>query len=299
MKLTDCRWRLGTCVPKSILGPDGDLPRYQPYIEHLNLLTDGTCLHARHGLGAMSQLCSVRDLTWNGIQHPEEVESLRQCLRSNHPHLRSLSVGFSPSSFANYFLWDHLIGPGQLGDRVTHVPKFMTFPNLTELSLSQTTLPACFPSGEYFTFDTLRSLTLRHCPNQLRLLVLLSKAPRKIQLDCLEGCFDFFQDNERDANAISDFLQSFHGLRKLHLHISNFPPQGSAFVEGVHAHYATLESFVYHERQLVSVDDSGLFEEDRDVIPGWLGDLGRAIDQRQVTSLALSLCPRAAVSRFY
>ena len=154
----------------------------------------------------------------------------------------------------------------------------MAFPSLTELSLSQITLPTCFLSEEYFTFDTLRSLSLRHCPNQLCLLVLLSKALSKIQLDSLEGCFDFLQDNDRHTNAISKFLQSFYGLRKLYLHISNFPPLGSAFMEGVHAHYATLELFIYYERQLAPIDNSGLFEEDRDFILGWVGDLGRVID---------------------
>ncbi|KAI2787058.1 hypothetical protein POX_f07413 [Penicillium oxalicum] len=286
-------WKLGTCVPTSIFEADGYLARYQPHIEHLNLLTDGTCFHARHGLGGLSQLRTVKDLKWDGIQHREEVESLRGFLRCNHSHLESLSVGFTPSAFANSLSWNHLVGLGP-GDGVCRTPTSMTFPSLTQLSLSQITLPSHFPSDECFTFHTLRSLSLRYCPNQLRLLHLLSKEPDKIQLDSLESCFDFLQDDHRHANAISQFLLSFNGLRNLYLHMSNFPPLGSDFVEGIRAHRATLKWLVYHERQLAPLDDSGLFEEDRDVSPNWVGELDHAIDQRQVTFLALSICPRAA-----
>lgn len=172
----------------------------------------------------------------------------------------------------------------------------MNFTSLEELSLAQITLPTYLRPDENFTFCGLRSLSLSHCPNQLRFLSLMSKAPGRIRLDSFEGCFDLLQDNHRHANAINEFLLSFRGLRDLHLHLSNFPALGSAFMDAIYAHRDTLRSFVYHERQLAPLGDSGLFEEQCDVSPGWTGELDKIIDQRQIVFLALSICPVAAVS---
>jgi hypothetical protein len=68
-------------------------------------------------------------------------------------------------------------------------------------------------------------------------------------------------------NVLSEFLLLFRGLQNLHLHLSNFPLLGAAFVGAIYGHHDTLKSLVYYERQLVPLDESGLFEEDRDVNP--------------------------------
>jgi hypothetical protein len=292
-RLTDSRWRLGTCIPQGIFGVDGYLARCQPRIEHLSLQTDGTCFQAQHGLEGLSRLHSLKVLTWDGIQHRSEVQSLQQTLQYNHAHLRIFSVAFTPSAFSNSLSWNLLIRPG---DGPGHAPKSMQFASLRELSLSRITLPTYLLPDDILTFSGLCSLSLYHCTNQLPFLSSLSKERGGIRLVCFEGCFDILKDDHRYMNALSEFLLSFRGLQNLHLHLSNFPPLGAAFVEAIHGHHHTLKSLVYHERQLVPLDDSGLFEEDRDVNPTWVEKCDHTINLCPLTFLALAICPKTAVS---
>lgn len=114
----------------------------------------------------------------------------------------------------------------------------------------------------------------------------------------IHACFDFLLhgSDEGCAGVVADFLSSFRGLRDLCLRLSNFPSNES-LVEGTESHQSTLRSLVYHERQLIPLDDhDGLFEDERDVSPVWIADLSSVVDLRQITALALSMNPAAAVS---
>lgn len=102
--------------------------------------------------------------------------------------------------------------------------------------------------------------------------------------------------DEGCAGAVADFLGSFRGLQALCLRLSNFPLNESLVKEGIQSHHSTLRALVYHGRQLIPLDNDGLFEDERDVRPVWVADLSTVVDLRQITALALSINPAAAGS---
>lgn len=295
------RWRLGTCVPAGLLDCDGYLSRHQKRLTRLSLVTDGTCPHAQHGLEGLSALNCLTALEWEGLQHPAEVESLRQCIRRNEPSLNELAVGFVPSAVARDLRWESLgIRPsisGSCAEGDCDPIGTTVAPALHILSLSKISLPPTLSTSGSSIFCSLRSLTLLDCPNQLRLLRSLSRTS-PIQLDYFEICVDFLLDKpgeEHDSAAVVLFLRSFRGLRHLHLKLSNFPASEPRMQDAIRHHRPTLESLIYHERQLMPIDDDGFFEDDRDISPGWIASIPDVVDLRQITALALCVRPPAAV----
>ena len=274
----------------------GYLSRRQNRLTCLSLVTDGTCPHACHRLDSLSQFSSLTKLEWDGIQHPAEVESLRQCIRRNWKHLTDLSIGFVLSPNARSLRWDDLglrwpgAGPCD-DDESTH------FPPLSTLSLSKVSLSENLQ--DYSSFRNLQALTLRDCPNVLRFLRSLSGSRISLNLREFELCCDFLlhePDDDCEFSSVVKFLFSFRGLQHLRLRLSNFPELGFRVEDAIRHHRPTLESLVYHQRRLAPIDNEGLFEDDRDVSPVWIPDLPAIVDLCRVTTLALCANPSAAVS---
>lgn len=65
--------------------------------------------------------------------------------------------------------------------------------------------------------------------------------------------------------------------------------------DAIRHHWATLKSFIYHERQLIPIDDNSLFEDNRDVSLERMAGLRDVVDLRQINTLALCASPPAAV----
>ena len=235
-------------------------------------------------------------LEWDGIQHPAEVESLRQCIRRNWKHLTDLSIGFVLSPNARSLRWDDLglrwPGAGPCDeDESTH------FPPLSTLSLSKVSLSENLQ--DFSSFRSLQALTLRDCSNVLRFLRSLSGSRITLNLREFELCCDFLlhePDDDYEFSSVVNFLFSFRGLRHLRLRLSNFPELGFRVEDAIRHHRPTLESLVYHQRRLAPIDNEGLFEDDRDVSPVWIPDLPAIVDLGRVTTLALCANPSAAVS---
>ena len=240
-------------------------------------------------------------LHWEGLQHSNEVKSLRQCIALNRPHMKSLSLGFVPSQFAQTLCWEDLC----LDENSRHDENddldLLTGPttHLSSLSLFRITLPLNNSPRASSIFWSLQALMLRSCPNQLRLLRHLSQSGKRLRLKHFEACFDYMAcggSEYYDSVVPEQFLCSFQGLESLHLRLANFPASCHA-ERAVRHHSTTLQTFMYHERQLASVDDRGIFEDERDVPPRWLTDLSTVIDSRLTKALALSASPHAVVSR--
>ncbi|KAI2736050.1 hypothetical protein DTO013E5_9205 [Penicillium roqueforti] len=288
------RWRLGICIPMGVLDQGGYLSQHQKSLSRLSLVTDGTCPQAWSHLDGLSELSCLKELEWEGIQHPAEVDSLQQCIRQNWSHLTSLSIGFVSSSNARTLCWDIL---GLRWPNPTFWGGATALPPLSTLLLSKVTLPSSLSPGGSSIFLNLRTLKLRDCPNQLRLLESLSRCQKPVQLEQFEACFDFqLHDpvDDHDFSGFVDFLLSFHGLKHLYLRLSNVPRSESRIPNAIRHHQPTLETFIYHERQLAPLDDDGLFEESRDVTPAWIPHLSIIIDPYKVTALALAATPSAA-----
>ncbi|KAI3111404.1 hypothetical protein CBS147330_9921 [Penicillium roqueforti] len=258
-------------------GSGGYLSRYQQRLARLSLVTDGTCPQTWHRLEGLSELSSLTAFEWEGIQHQTEVDLLRQCIRHNWSHLDHLSIGFVYSASARALCWESLglqgleLGVGDIG-----VEKPTAVPTLSSLALSRVTLPPNLSSENSSIFCSLRALTLRDCPNQLRLLQLLSRSQKPLQLEHFETSLDFLLHEPGDGPY--------------------FPASESRIQDAIKHHQTTLKSLVYHERQLAPIGEDGLFEDDRDVSPVWIANLSTIVDLGQVTALALCARPSAAVS---
>ncbi|KAJ5642622.1 hypothetical protein N7490_006622 [Penicillium lividum] len=300
-RLTADRWRLGTCLPAGLLDRKGYLTQNQRRLRRLSLVTDGTCPSAQNGLEGLSDLPCLTTLEWEGLQHPMEVQSLRQCIDRNKQHLRTLSVGFVFSAVAQSLHWETLGLQGDadepcMGDEKGS-SKVVIAPHLRTLSLIKVSLPLGLMSTESSIFCSLRALTLRDCPNQLHLLRSLSRSPTPMQLNFFEACFDFLLNEPGEDGGfaiVSRFLCSFRGLEHLHLRLSNYLVTDAHIQDAIRGHLPTLKSLLYHERQLMSINDDGLFARDRDVLPGWIANLVSVVNTQQLTALALCADPYIA-----
>lgn len=294
-ELTYRIWHLGTCVPTGILDGDG-LVHNQKYINRISLITDGTCPHAGHCLDGLSTLPTFTDVTWFGVQHPREIRALRECLRRNCMHLEALSVGFLPS--INPSGYEDILELFELRHTMGHTQRKEpnTFPSLSSLFLSVFTFPsALIQDRQLSSFCNLRALTLRDCPNQLYFLQSLARTRNPFLLHHFELCSDFLRESQGQLTfiAIVEFLLSFRGLQHLHLKVSNFPRLLPGFHDAIQHHQSTLQSLLFHERRLVSIDE-GLFEELRDVDPVSSFDFSRIF--MSVPILGLCVSPSVAVS---
>ncbi|KAJ5531453.1 hypothetical protein N7527_004846, partial [Penicillium freii] len=146
-------------------------------------------------------------------------------------YLDHLSIGFVYSASARALCWERLglqepeLGVGDIG-----VEKPTAVPTLSSLALSRVTLPLNLLSENSSIFCSLRALTLRDYLNQLRLLQLLSRSQKPLQLEHFETSLDLLlhePGDRRSLSAVVRFLRSFRGLQHLHLRLSNFPASES------------------------------------------------------------------------
>lgn len=294
--ITTLRWRLGTCLPPGFLDPDGYIDRYQKCLNHITLVTDGSCPHSGRCLGGLRSLSSLRSLEWDGIEQPVEFDTLRTCILRNRKHLAALSIGFI-APVANIDIYQDVLGKPldetqPCGDRDM---MSIQFPCLISLTLSKVALPRKLRLKDAVIFGSLQSLILRNCTNQITFIDSISRSRHTMQLERLEFCYDSVHEDEGcDVSPLVDFLLSIKGLKHLYLKLSNFLDT-SQIQLAIEKHQPTLKSLAYHERGFLPIDDEGLFEDVRDRAPVWLSDLWTT-NLHKATALALCTEPTTLVS---
>lgn len=246
-------------------------------------------------------MLSLRSLEWDGIRQGAELEILRACISRNRSHLGTLSIGLITPIEAMDFYTDVLGVPlnktearGSIGSTAIQYPSLLKLA-LSKILLPQTALPSPMPG-----FTSLKSLTLRYCPNSLQFLSSFTSTQAPPHLVHFEFSYESFTTNEidRDVRPLVTFLLLLNGLRHLYLKLSNF--SNSFHVSrAISKHCPTLESFAYHERNLSAIDNEGLFEEVRDQTPAWLCRMP-GVGQPSF-AMALSICmePIILVSRYF
>jgi hypothetical protein len=232
----------------------------------------------------------LKTIEWEGIQQPAEVNSLQRCIRRNSAHLTTLSIGLVSSADAPNLVEDIFGQP-------SGVFHSSALPSLLSLTLCKVPFSQTLKLGPAWRFGTLRALSMRDCPNQLRFLGSLSRSKETLQLKLFEFVCDNLLDGfGQDLTPALTFLVSFKGLRHLYLKLSNF--EESPRIEAVIKHHQyTLESLSYHERRLVPLDDEGLFEEERDVSPQWLEGQFDTLNLSRMSALGICASPPIVVSR--
>ncbi|KAJ5766705.1 uncharacterized protein N7511_004321 [Penicillium nucicola] len=288
--LLSFQWGLGTCLSPGILDKNGYLCRHQRSLNRLSLITDGSCPDAGDALDGLSEFSSLKIIEWEGIRQPAEVDSLQRCIRRNSSHLTILSIGLVSSSNAQNLVEN-------IFEQHSGLSHSSALPSLLSLTLCKAPFPETLQLGSTWSCRSLRALSIRDCPNQLRFLNFLSHSKDTLQLKLFEFVCDNLLDGlGQDVSPALKFLVSFRGLRHLYLKLSNFeePPRIDSVIKH---HQDTLESLSYHERRLVPLDDEGLFEEERDVSPQWLEAQFDSLNLSSMT--ALGLCAGPSAVRIY
>lgn len=276
----------------------GYIDRHQKSLHHIALATDGSCPHSGNCLGGLCGLFSLKSLEWEGIQQHAEIDILRSCILRNRAQLVALSIGFiAPVATEDFYqdIFGVKLTDSKPCDGSDCSP--IQFPSLRTLALSKASLPRQLRPKEASIFGSLQSLILRDCASQLAFLGSFSRSLIIPRLQHFEFCSDGLlhtHDGNRDVSPLVDFLLSLDNLKHLHLRLSAFSntPQIQLAIE---KHRSTLESFAYHERGLLPIDEEGLFEDIRDKTPEWLYCMPWIVKPYQLTALALCTGPSALV----
>lgn len=290
---------MGTCLPAGVLDREGYLIQHQENLSHLSLVTDGSCPHAAGHLDGLYLLSSLEAIEWEGIQHSTEIELLQKCIRRNQRRLRTLSIGFSASAGRPDFSCQVLglqwstVATATLS--AGPAPTFL--PSLTCLTLSKAHLQKSPDQTSLLTFAGLRSLKLRDCMNSCECLEALSHLQNKLQLRLFELCCDNLPLDPSKANLgpVIAFLLSLQGLQHLYLKLANFAHTHQ--IEPVIRHHSqTLQTLVYHEKQLAPVDNERLWWDTRDFCPSWIFDRAELRHLDRLSALALCTNTPSVVS---
>ncbi|KAJ5720260.1 uncharacterized protein N7483_008194 [Penicillium malachiteum] len=91
-------------------------------------------------------------------------------------------------------------------------------------------------------------------------------------------------------HPLTQFLQSFTGLRHLKLKLSSFTLEPHLATAIAH-HRSSLQSLIYHERELQLIDDEGRFQELRDKEMTFMVQLPHIVNLSQFSALALCASP--------
>lgn len=297
--MTRSSWRLGTCLPPGFLDQGGYIANQQRDLNHVSLVTDGSCPHSGRCLGGLRGLLSLKSLEWVGVQQHTDLETLRTCINQNRAHLASLCICFA-GPMEGIDVYQDVFGTPKAEvksfDRSNLSP--IRFPSLLSMVLSNAPFPRKPRPADASIFGSLRSLILRDCASQLAFLRSVSSSKATLPLVHFEFCYDSIQhdpDGGRDVSPLVEFLLLLEGLKHLHLKLSNFANTSNVQL-AIEKHQPTLKSLVYHERELLRIDEEGLFEEVRDKTPAWLTDLPSITDLHHKTALALCTGPSVLVS---
>ncbi|KAJ5142495.1 uncharacterized protein N7515_001282, partial [Penicillium bovifimosum] len=177
--LLSFQWVLGTCLSPGILDTNGYLCRHQRSLNRLSLITDGSCPEAGGALNGLSELLSLKTIEWEGIQQPAEIDSLQRCIRRNSSHLTTLSIGLVSSAAAPDLVEN-------IFEQPSGVFHSSALPALSSLTLYKAPFPQTLHLGSRWRCGSLRALSLRNCPNQLRFLKSLSRSKDTLQLKLFE-----------------------------------------------------------------------------------------------------------------
>lgn len=260
-------------------------------------MTDGSCPNAGCHLDGLPDLSNLKVLEWEGLRHPVEIYSLKECVGRNQMHLTDLSVSFSVTAAAPVFD-SAILGLEEPPSIYRSGPGTVPFPFLSSLTLSRAALPQVLGPEFSSILSSLKSLRLRDCTNSFPVLDCLSHLGSTVQLEIFEFCCEnsvFDNGHQRLLKPMVDFLLSFKGLKHLYLRLSNFID--SSRIQAVFQHHRpTLESLAYHERQLTRLHDEGPWWDTRDCSPVWAMSLPKISNVHQLTALAFCTRPFILVS---
>ncbi|RSL39775.1 hypothetical protein CEP53_013820 [Fusarium sp. AF-6] len=269
-KLKGFSWDMGCCVPETILGKDGLLPRMHPSLESLRLITDPACDSQQLDLFHFRNLKSI---CWKE-PHNNSHRLLEAVIKNNANHLTSLELDLPrrwksgpPESvyFEGRASEDNL---GYFGNTLKlhqHTPQPI-FRSLTSLVLAHAPLGAAMV--DMINFEVLRSLTLRLCPRWGVFTQRVVKMGFPINLKTFELHHDSsasyanvqYEVDEQDPNVthhrkepepgqseVEEFIDVCEGLEELFLNLPK-PNHARSLWKHIARHEGSLKRLAVHHR---------------------------------------------------
>lgn len=262
-------------VPEHLLGPDGYIPIHQKSLEHLCLITDGSCVggYSKYGL-ALGSLNCLKTISWTGLRTRKDIVALGAAVRNNARGLRGLTLDF--------IRWDRVTSHwGRMGYPDLYVSRLvfqveptsasLQYPALTTFSLSGLDITSYAQGLACATrAPSLRSITLRRCSGWDSFLHFFVDPESELTLDSLEIYQPVHFHDPVDADVVvREFLNSARGLQNVYVSVPG-PCDTKSLWRTIAARYSsTLRRFVYHVRAVDPDDESDNFEEEKD-----MNDLG-------------------------
>ena len=149
-------WHLAKGLPESVFGAYGYLPRWQPQLQHLSLITDRDCWPTHdtllpRGLQALTQL---RSFSWRGNGHERALEGVQACIAASAATLENLTLELVDDE--RYQSLDHALPRDTEG----HLIKLA---GLRHLSISQASFEEPAEVARALNIADLRSLCVWGC----------------------------------------------------------------------------------------------------------------------------------------
>ncbi|KAL9617654.1 MAG: hypothetical protein Q9160_007571 [Pyrenula sp. 1 TL-2023] len=269
-------WNMGTCVPQRLLGSNDYLQLKQKCLESLRLVTDASCISS--GYYAISSFENLKTLSWTGLLPPEDIEDLRKALGRSSGQLEHLELdlidwyeldqayGLEPVPEAEF---QSNINKGNfLAFGILDLPRDEVYPvyrNLQSLSLSAVSFKgAAKKISQGFSFASLRSLKIRHCPGWTDFLNHIAQSEQTLRQKCLEIQSPLLLNGEQvkaPERAIKNILSAFQGLEDLRIALTDTKLRLLCW-QSLFSHKATLKSFVHHLRYIDMENQATPFELD-------------------------------------
>ncbi|RDW87092.1 uncharacterized protein DSM5745_03734 [Aspergillus mulundensis] len=241
-------WRLGTCVPRELLGRSGILARTQKRLQTIYLETAGLAGHLYEQI-SLSAFKNLRSLSWRKVS-TTDMSQLCLALQQNSSHLVHLELRESVGEIQ------------QVATKLAGLEN-ITFPALKDLSLGMR-----FPTEQVqklssvFAFHKLRSLKLHLCKGWQELLLSISNQDIGLKSfiirldrpsDMIRKAYrehsatTILAHSAKSLHALSVFIAAFSCLEELQVRCSfrlgnSLPLWRSAF-----GHRETLRRFVFTE----------------------------------------------------
>lgn len=269
-RLQSFRWDMGCCVPETILGRNGLLPRMHPSLKSLRLITDPNCDCHQPDLSTFRNLKSI---CWKGTPNKSH-RLLEKVIKNNAHHLDSLELDLPQVWKKHPPLSVYVRRPpgdgnsGYFGNTLKlhqHTTQ-PVFQQLTSLVLVHAPLGPAMVG--MINFEVLRSLTLRLCPGWGPFTQRIVKMGFPIKLKTFElhhdssASFEYRQIEVDEQNPkvsritgepkpgqseVEEFIDACQGLEELFLNLPK-PDDARSLWKHIAHHEASLKRLVLHHR---------------------------------------------------
>ncbi|PGH12285.1 hypothetical protein AJ79_04351 [Helicocarpus griseus UAMH5409] len=244
-------WETGTCIPKLLLGPAGQLSFKQNSLESIQFTghKGRNCFYGSEEIDLSSFKC-LKSLSWKRPRPKGDFKILGEVIRQTRHQLQEMDLElFDPETFSkqdSYFHHASRCFPGNCL-RIPRGVLRQIFPSLQKLCLSSIPL---MPMEEEMlcalNFPQLHTLKLRSCRGWDRFLRYAFRYQQQINLKSLNIQYTVYEE-PISRTIIPEFVGSFDGLEELFIYATSSTNSADVWNAALR-HKSTLKRFVQNGR---------------------------------------------------